>query len=53
MKKSSILALLLIVSANLSAQLTGIELYNEMNSPGFIQYDGQPALPWLRVIWGI
>jgi dipeptidyl-peptidase-4 len=47
MKKSSILALLLIMSANLSAQLTGIELYNEMNSPGFIQYDGQPALPWL------
>ena len=47
MRKISILALLLVASASVSAQLTGIDLFNEMNSPGFIQYDGQSSLPWL------
>ncbi len=41
------MALLLLASASVSAQLTGIDLFNEMNSPGFIQYDGQSSLPWL------
>lgn len=47
MRKISILALMLVASASVSAQLTGIDLFNDMNSPGFIQYDGQSSLPWL------
>ena len=29
------------------AQITGIDLYNQMNSPGFIQYDGMARITWL------
>jgi len=48
MKKFSHLALfILFLSAAVQAQLTGIDLYNEMNSPGFIKYEGQSGLPWL------
>ncbi len=48
MKRITYLALFIFLfTSGVSAQLTGIELYNEMNSQGFISYDGQSGLPWL------
>ncbi len=48
MRKSlgiSLFAVLLTLTAQ--AQLTGIDLFNAMNEPGFIEYEGQSGLPWL------
>lgn len=42
---TSLFAVLITFSAQ--AQLTGIDLYNEMNSSNFIEYEGQSGLPWL------
>jgi dipeptidyl-peptidase-4 len=48
MKKISHLALFIVLlTTGLQAQLTGIDLYNEMGSPVFVQYDGLSGLPWL------
>jgi dipeptidyl-peptidase-4 len=42
---TSLFALILVFNAQ--AQFTGIDLYNAMNEPGFIEYEGQSGLPWL------
>ncbi len=48
MKKLLGVSFILLLTASVAnAQLTGIDLYNEMNQSGFIQYDGQTGLPWL------
>ena len=46
-KKYSILLFALFTANIAHAQLTGIDLYNTMNKPTFIQYQGQSGLPWL------
>ncbi len=46
-KKYSILLFALFTANIVHAQLTGIDLYNTMNKPTFIQYQGQSGLPWL------
>ena len=46
-KKYSILLFALFTTNIAHAQLTGIDLYNTMNKPTFIQYQGQSGLPWL------
>ncbi len=46
-KKYSILLFALFTVNIVHAQLTGIDLYNTMNKPTFIQYQGQSGLPWL------
>lgn len=46
-KKYSILLFALFTANIAYAQLTGIDLYNTMNKPTFIQYQGQSGLTWL------
>ncbi|MFN1836204.1 DPP IV N-terminal domain-containing protein [Balneola sp. MJW-20] len=41
------LLLVLMISPSMLAQLRGLDLYNEMGSPGFIEYDGISGLRWL------
>ena len=38
---------LLLAATVASAQSTGLELYNEMGSPGFVNYEGRSGLSWL------